>query len=145
MGKKYLFVCVQNRDRSPYAAHWFAHYCAEHGIDVETKSAGFYPDAHDVAQQKATKLDATLVNWADIICVTSDITQSFLTEQYPTNTKRVVNLDIPDRFRHKEQATDHEYTCANVRSAIDTFAKTGYGPQVMNALLETKIDEILRD
>ena len=83
-----LFVCSQNRLRSPTAEQVFSQYPG-----VEVLSAGTNHDAE-------TPLDAELIAWADIIFVMEKSHLSKLRKRFKAHVggKRVICLDIPDDF-----------------------------------------------
>jgi predicted protein tyrosine phosphatase len=83
-----LFVCSQNRLRSPTAEQVFSQY-----PDVEAMSAGTNNDAE-------TPLDGTLIAWADIIFVMEKVHLNKLRGKFKKHLggKRVVCLDIPDEY-----------------------------------------------
>jgi predicted protein tyrosine phosphatase len=86
--KKILFVCSQNRLRSPTAEQLFASRA-----DLEVASAGTNHDAE-------TPLTAELVAWAHIIFVMEKAHRSKLQRRFRAAMKhaRLVCLDIPDDF-----------------------------------------------
>jgi predicted protein tyrosine phosphatase len=86
--KKVLFVCSQNRLRSPTAEQVFAKR-----RDIEVDSAGTNNDADN-------PLTAELVEWADIIFVMEKAHRRKLQQRFRPQLKntRVVCLDIPDDF-----------------------------------------------
>jgi predicted protein tyrosine phosphatase len=86
--KRLLFVCSQNRLRSPTAEEVFSAW-----PNVEVASAGLDNDAK-------IPVDAELVEWADIIFVMEQTHLKKLTVSFKRHLKgqRVVCLDIPDRF-----------------------------------------------
>ena len=85
--KRVLFVCGRNRSRSPTAEAVFGDH-----PDIETASAGTNPDAD-------TPLSAELVEWADIIVVMEPAHRRKLSQyRAPVKNKRVVCLDIPDKY-----------------------------------------------
>jgi predicted protein tyrosine phosphatase len=86
--KKILFVCSQNRLRSPTAEQIFASHPA-----IEVSSAGTNHDAEN-------PLTGELVVWADLIFVMERAHRSKLQKRFRSalNGKRVVVLDIPDDF-----------------------------------------------
>jgi predicted protein tyrosine phosphatase len=86
--KKVLFVCSQNRLRSPTAEQVFSQ---RH--DIEVDSAGTNNDADN-------PLTAELVEWADIIFVMEKTHRSKLQQRFRPQLKnaRVICLDIPDEF-----------------------------------------------
>jgi len=86
--KRVLFVCGRNRSRSPTAENIFGDY-----PNVETASAGTSPDAD-------TPLSAELIEWAEIIVVMEQAHRRKLSSRFraPLKNKRVVCLDIPDKY-----------------------------------------------
>ncbi|WP_055077567.1 low molecular weight protein tyrosine phosphatase family protein [Pseudanabaena sp. 'Roaring Creek'] len=91
---KLLFVCGKNRLRSPTAEAIFADY---EGLDVD--SAG-------VDREADIPLSGEAIIWADVIFVMEKsyrrkILKNF--QRYLIN-KRVVCLDIPDRYEYMEPA-----------------------------------------
>ncbi|WP_245615811.1 low molecular weight protein tyrosine phosphatase family protein [Andreprevotia chitinilytica] len=83
-----MFVCSQNRLRSPTAEQVFANW-----PDVETASAGTNHDAE-------VPLSVELVQWADVIFVMEKTHRRKLQQQYRSQlgSKRVICLDIPDNY-----------------------------------------------
>lgn len=86
--KKVLFVCSQNRLRSPTAEQIFSRRS-----DIEVDSAGTNNDADN-------PLTAELVEWADIIFVMEKMHRNKVQQRFRRHLKkaRVVCLDIPDEF-----------------------------------------------
>jgi predicted protein tyrosine phosphatase len=86
--KRVLFVCSQNRLRSPTAEQVFSRR-----RDIEVDSAGTNNDADN-------PLTAELVEWADIIFVMEKTHRSKLQRRFRRHLKkaRVICLDIPDEF-----------------------------------------------
>jgi predicted protein tyrosine phosphatase len=86
--KRYLFVCSQNKLRSPTAEDIFS----RRG-DVEVASAGTNNDA-------IVPLTPELVEWADIIVVMEKMHRSKVQTKYRRwlNGKRIICLDIPDAY-----------------------------------------------
>jgi predicted protein tyrosine phosphatase len=86
--KRALFICTQNRLRSPTAEQVFATWPG-----VETDSAGLAPDAE-------VQLSTEQIEWADIIFVMERSHQSKLRTRFRRhpNGKRIVCLDIPDNY-----------------------------------------------
>lgn len=87
--KRVLFVCSQNKLRSPTAEVVFSSW-----PDVEVASAGLNNDAE-------VPLTPELVEWADIIFVMESAHRTKLSASFKPYLKgqRVVCLDIPDRFQ----------------------------------------------
>jgi predicted protein tyrosine phosphatase len=83
--KKVLFVCSQNRLRSPTAEALFATW-----PNVETDSAGLAPDA-------AVSLSSEQIAWADIIFVMEKVHRNKLSKRFARHLKgkRIVCLAIP--------------------------------------------------
>jgi predicted protein tyrosine phosphatase len=92
--KRLLFVCSRNRLRSPTAEAVFAEY---EGLEVE--SAGIDHDAE-------TPLGREVIEWADTIFVMEKSHRSKLSQKFQPwlKNKRVICLDIPDRFEYMEPA-----------------------------------------
>jgi predicted protein tyrosine phosphatase len=92
--KRLLFVCSRNRLRSPTAEAIFAEY---KGLEVE--SAGIDHDAE-------TPLGREVIEWADTIFVMEKSHRSKLSQKFQPwlKNKRVICLDIPDKFEYMEPA-----------------------------------------
>jgi predicted protein tyrosine phosphatase len=90
--KHVLFVCSQNRLRSPTAEQVFAPRA-----DLECLSAGLNHDAEQT-------MTAELAAWADIIFVMEKRHRSKLREKFKAHLKdtRVVCLDIPDDYDYMD-------------------------------------------
>ena len=86
--RNYLFVCSQNRLRSPTAEHIFADVPG-----VSTLSAGTNRDAE-------VPLSDELVEWADLIFVMERPHRNKIQKKFRKALKdqRVIVLDIPDEF-----------------------------------------------
>ena len=86
--KRALFICSQNRLRSPTAEQIFASW-----PDVETDSAGLGGDAN-------VPLSPEQIAWATIIFVMEKRHRNRLGERFRQylNGKRVICLDIPDDY-----------------------------------------------
>ena len=94
MSLRVLFICSQNRLRSPTAEQVFA---SREGI--ETASAGTNNDAEN-------PLTAELVAWAQLIFVMERVHRDKLSKKFREHLKeqRVVCLDIPDRYGFMDPA-----------------------------------------
>ncbi|MGI2031041.1 low molecular weight protein tyrosine phosphatase family protein [Rhizobium panacihumi] len=92
--KNILFVCSQNKLRSPTAEQVFAGW-----TNVETASAGTNNDAEN-------PLSPELVEWADIIFVMERTHRTKLQTRYRAAMKkaRLICLDIPDDYQFMEPA-----------------------------------------
>jgi predicted protein tyrosine phosphatase len=90
--KRVLFVCSQNRLRSPTAEQVFASHPG-----VECASAGTNHDADN-------PLTPELVEWAEIIFVMEQEHRSKLTSKFRRYlaNKQVICLDIPDEYDYME-------------------------------------------
>lgn len=85
--RRVLFVCSQNRLRSPTAEQIFSARS-----DLEVMSAGTNHDAE-------TPLTAEIVAWADLIFVMEKAHRNKLQRRFKRQLKaRVVCLDIPDDY-----------------------------------------------
>ena len=91
--KRFLFVCSQNRLRSPTAEQIFAQHP---GIEVE--SAGTNHDAE-------YPLTAELVAWADTIFVMERAHRSKIQRHFRPHLsgQRIVCLDIPDDYAFMDE------------------------------------------
>lgn len=93
MVKNVLFVCSQNRLRSPTAEQVFSGR-----DDIEVASAGTNNDAE-------APLDRELVNWADIIFVMEKAHRNKLGKKFKSSIRgRVICLDIPDDYEFMDPA-----------------------------------------
>ncbi|MCL6493757.1 MAG: phosphotyrosine protein phosphatase [Ignavibacterium sp.] len=90
--KKILFVCTQNRLRSPTAEKIFSNY---DGIKV--KSAGLDPNAR-------THLTLEMIKWADIIFAMEKSHQEKIKKKYQDKlkTKKLICLNIPDEYDYMQ-------------------------------------------
>lgn len=86
--KTILFICSQNRLRSPTAEQVFAGYPG-----LEVASAGTNNDAEN-------PLTGELVAWADIIVVMEKEHRAKLQKRFRSSLRgqRIICLDIPDNF-----------------------------------------------
>ncbi|MEO5772526.1 MAG: low molecular weight protein tyrosine phosphatase family protein [Sphingomicrobium sp.] len=92
--KNVLFVCSQNRLRSPTAEQLFAE---RPGVTVT--SAGTNNDAEN-------PLTSDLVRWADIIFVMEKAHRNKLQKRFKADLKeaRLICLDIPDEYEFMDEA-----------------------------------------
>jgi predicted protein tyrosine phosphatase len=92
--RRLLFVCSQNRLRSPTAEHVFATHPG-----VETLSAGLNVGA-DVP------LSDELLRWADVVFVMEKRHREKLSREFrqALGDTRVVCLDIPDIYEYMDPA-----------------------------------------
>lgn len=89
---KLLFLCSQNKLRSPTAETIFSEY---EGLEVE--SAGLNKGAENL-------LSAEMIEWADIIFVMEKSHKNKLSKNFKLfmKGKRVVCLDIPDDYDYMQ-------------------------------------------
>ncbi len=89
-----LFVCTQNRLRSPTAEQVFSN---RPGFEVA--SAGTDPSA-------GVPVSIELIEWADVIFVMERAHRNRLAKKFRPylKTKRVVCLNIPDEFAYMDPA-----------------------------------------
>jgi predicted protein tyrosine phosphatase len=92
--KRVLFICSQNRLRSPTGEQVFSARA-----DLECASAGLNHDAENV-------ITSELVEWADVIFVMEKTHKAKLTSKFKRHLKnaRVVCLDIPDNYEFMDPA-----------------------------------------
>lgn len=92
--KRVLFVCSQNRLRSPTAEQVFAQYSG-----LECMSAGTNNDAEN-------PLSVELVEWAEIIFVMEKAHRKKLLSKFKRSltSQRVICLDIPDEYEFMDPA-----------------------------------------
>ncbi|MGB3510525.1 MAG: low molecular weight protein tyrosine phosphatase family protein [Microcoleaceae cyanobacterium] len=90
--KKILFICSQNRWRSPTAEMVFSE-----DEDLETSSAGLNRDADN-------PLSSESLEWADIIFVMEKNHRQKLSQKFKPwlKNKRVICLDIPDKYEYMQ-------------------------------------------
>jgi len=92
--KRVLFVCSQNRLRSPTAEQIFSNRAG-----FEVASAGTDPAA-------GTPVSPELLEWADAIFVMERAHRDRLMKKFGPHlkSKRIVCLDIPDEFEYMDPA-----------------------------------------
>ena len=90
--KKVLFVCSQNRLRSPTAEQVFSSWKG-----LEVASAGTNNDA-------GNPVTVELVMWAEIIFVMERAHRNKLQKKFQSalNGKRIVCLEIPDEYEYMD-------------------------------------------
>ncbi len=90
--KRVLFICSQNRLRSPTAEQIFSNY---EGFEVA--SAGLDNGA-------GTPVSPELLEWADVIFVMERAHRNKLSKKFRAhlNSKRVICLDIPDEYEYMD-------------------------------------------
>lgn len=86
--KKLLFVCSENRLRSPTAEAVFSEYDG-----IEAIGAGTNADAE-------TPVSGDLIEWADIILVMEKSHRNKVSKKYKEllKNKKIIVLDIPDDY-----------------------------------------------
>lgn len=92
--KNVLFICSQNRLRSPTAEQVFSAW-----KDIDVTSAGLNNDAENPVTPEA-------LAWADIIFVMEKTHRDKLSKKFRAhlNGKRIVVLNIPDDFEFMDPA-----------------------------------------
>ena len=95
--KRFLFVCSQNKLRSPTAEQIFSTR-----RDVEVSSAGTNNDAEN-------PLTGELLEWADFIFVMERAHRAKIQKRFrkALKGKQIVCLDIPDEYEFMEPALVH--------------------------------------
>ena len=90
--KKLLFVCSENRLRSPTAESVFSEYPG-----VEAIGAGTNSDA-------ATPVSGDLIEWADVVLVMEKSHRTKISKKFKEQLKgkRLVVLDIPDIYEYMD-------------------------------------------
>ncbi len=90
--KNILFICSQNRLRSPTAEQVFANWPG-----VESQSAGLNADAE-------TPVTPELLRWSELIFVMEKTHRNKLAKTFRAhlNGKRVICLDIPDDYDYMD-------------------------------------------
>jgi len=85
---KVLFICNQNRHRSPTAAEVFR-------SKFETKSAGLYCEKPVSAEE---------ISWADEIVVMEEEQRTELAKRFPEFIlkKRIISINVPDTSFYKQ-------------------------------------------
>lgn len=103
--KTILFVCSQNRLRSPTAEQVFADYPG-----VEVASAGTNNDAEN-------PLTGEFVKWADMIVVMERQHKAKLQKKFRASLRgqRIICLDIPDDYGFMDPELIHLLTTRMVR------------------------------
>ena len=86
--KRFLFVCSQNKLRSPTVEQIFSKRS-----DIEVSSAGTNNDAEN-------PIDLEQIGWADVVVVMEKRHRNKMQKRFYSalKTKRVVVLDIPDEY-----------------------------------------------
>ncbi len=90
--KHLLFVCSQNRLRSPTAEHIFSQWPG-----VAAMSAGTNHDA-------TTPVSSDLLEWADMVIVMEKTHKHKLTKKFGAylKGKQIIVLDIPDQYDYMQ-------------------------------------------
>jgi predicted protein tyrosine phosphatase len=92
--KNFLFVCSQNKLRSPTAEQIFSTR-----TDIKVSSAGTNNDAEN-------SLDAEQIEWADVIVVMEKQHRNKLQKRFSSalKSKRIVVLNVPDEYEFMDPA-----------------------------------------
>ena len=88
MPKNVLFICTQNRLRSPTAEQIFSDWPG-----IETQSAG-------LGNEAGNPVSPELLAWSDLIFVMEKSHRNKLSKKFRSflSNKRVICLDIPDEY-----------------------------------------------
>jgi predicted protein tyrosine phosphatase len=110
LSRNVLFICTQNRLRSPTAEQVFADWPG-----VETQSAGLGNDA-------STPVSPELLSWADLVFVMEKAHRNKLSANFRAHLKgkRVICLDIPDEYEYMDPVL-----VQLLRSKVVRFLPTG--------------------
>lgn len=92
MSRNVLFICTQNRLRSPTAEQVFADWPG-----VEALSAG-------LGNEASTPVSPELLRWADLIFVMENAHRNKLSKKFRAHLggKRVICLEIPDDYDYMD-------------------------------------------
>lgn len=92
LSRNVLFICTQNRLRSPTAEQVFADWPG-----IETQSAGLGNDA-------GNPVSPELLAWSDLIFVMEKVHRDKLSKKFRSHLKgrRVICLDIPDEYDYMD-------------------------------------------
>ncbi|MEH1825200.1 phosphotyrosine protein phosphatase [Nostoc sp. C052] len=92
--KKLLFICSQNKLRSPTAEAVFSEY---EGLETDSAGLDHYAEV---------PLSTEAIQWADIIFVMEKSHKNKLSKNFQPllKDKRVICLDIPDDYEYMEPA-----------------------------------------
>lgn len=90
--KKLLFICSENRLRSPTAEAVFSEY-----EGIKAIGAGTNSDAE-------TTVSGDLIEWANIILVMEKSHRNKISKKYKTllKNKRLIVLEIPDNYEYMQ-------------------------------------------
>lgn len=89
-----LFICSQNKLRSPTAEHVFADW-----VGIETSSAGLNSSAE-------TPVSPELLAWADLIFVMEKAHRNKLSKRFKPylQHQKIICLNIPDEYDYMDEA-----------------------------------------
>ena len=87
-----LFVCNQNRDRSP-TAEILVNNEGKH----KAKSAGLYCERDRVVSND-------MIKWADVVCVMEEHQRDEINKRFPKQAflKRILCLDVPNIYKFNQ-------------------------------------------
>ena len=110
--KRILFICSQNRLRSPTAEQVFSSHTG-----VECTSAGLNHDAENPVTPE-------LLEWAEIIFVMEKTHRKKLSSKFQRHLgkARVICLDIPDEYEFMDPGLVHL-----LKSKVERFLPRGQG------------------
>ena len=89
---KILFVCAQNKLRSPTAEHVFSRF-----ETLDCLSAGIHESANN-------PLDREAIEWAELIFTMESKHKTKIQQRFKSslNGKKIIALDIPDEFAYMQ-------------------------------------------
>lgn len=92
MSRNVLFICTQNRLRSPTAEHVFSSWPG-----IETQSAG-------LGNEAGNPVSPELLAWADLIFVMEEAHRKKLSKKFQAHLggKRVICLGVPDDYNYMD-------------------------------------------
>lgn len=92
LARNVLFICSQNRLRSPTAEHIFSEWPG-----IEVQSAGLNQGAE-------VPVSPEILDWAELIFVMEKAHRNKLAKQFQRHLrgKRVICLDIPDEYEYMD-------------------------------------------
>jgi predicted protein tyrosine phosphatase len=101
-----LFICSRNQWRSPTGEEIYKNVQG-----INSKSAGTEPSAR-------TKINAKLIDWADIIFVMEKKHKQRITEKFRTETsqKKIIILDIEDNYQFMDDELIDE-----IKAKVDLY------------------------
>ncbi|MDD3434479.1 MAG: hypothetical protein PHD96_00945 [Candidatus Pacebacteria bacterium] len=103
--KRYLFICAQNKTRSPTAEQYFRKLLEKRHIQAEVQSAGVLASSYRV-------IDEALLDKADKVFVMDDNCLEILFRKFPQmreKSDKIINLEILDCYDRTTHKFSEEY------------------------------------